>query len=224
VLGITGMTAWFGVEEILRAQPGETAVVAGATGACGSIIAQLLKLKGCRVVGVGGGPEKCRWLTAELGLDAAVDYRSPNIAELLRTAYPSGVQLYSDAVGGDVSRAVLPLMQKGARWYHFGNLSAYDQARPDSEIERHDAFMSEELRAHCRNEGLKARYLLVFDHYCKRLEAEAQLAKLIASGRLVAPSTELQGFEQLPAALAGGKADKVGKLNVRIADAAKDHA
>jgi NADPH-dependent curcumin reductase len=222
VLGITGMTAWFGVEEILRPQPGETAVVAGAAGACGSIIAQLLKLKGCRVVGIGGGNEKCRWLTTELGLDAAVDYRSPNFADQLRSACPSGVKLYSDAVGGDVSRTVLPLMRNGARWYHFGNLSAYDQARPDSEIERHDAFMSDELRAHCRTEGLKPRYLLVFDYYCRRLEAEAQLAGLIAQGRLVAPTTELQGFDQLPAALVGGKTDKIGKLNVRISDAAKD--
>jgi NADPH-dependent curcumin reductase len=222
VLGITGMTAWFGVEEILRPQPGDTAVVAGATGACGSIIAQLLKLNGCRVVGIGGGPEKCRWLTTELGLDAAVDYRSPDFADQLRSACPSGVRLYSDAVGGDVSRAVLPLMRAGTRWYHFGNLSAYAESRPGSEIERHDAFMSEALRAHCRKERLKPRYLLVFDHYCKRLEAEAQLASLIASGRLVAPTTELQGFEQLPAALVGGKVDKIGKLNVRISGAANE--
>jgi NADPH-dependent curcumin reductase CurA len=219
VLGITGMTARFGVEEILRPKAGETAVVAGATGACGSIIAQLLKLKGCRVVGIGGGPEKCRWLTAELGLAAAIDYQAQDFALMLRSACPAGVQLYSDAVGGDVSRAVLPLMKAGARWYHFGNLSAYSEARPGTEIERHDGFMTDALRAHCRNEGLKPRYLLVFDHYCKRLEAEAQIAKLLADGRLIAPTAEMQGFEALPPALVHGKQDKLGKLNVRISTA-----
>lgn len=224
VLGITGMTAWFGVEEVLRAQVGETAVVAGATGACGSIIAQLLKLKGCRVVGIGGGPEKCAWLTDELGLDAAVDYLAPAMAQALRTACPSGVQVYSDAVGGDVSRATLPLMRRGARWYHFGNLSAYADARPGVPAERHDSFMSEELRAHCHAEALKPRFLLVFDHYCHRLEAEARFAELLRDRRLVAPSTELDGFDQLPRALAGGGAGKIGKLNVRISEGQRAQA
>lgn len=219
VLGITGMTAWFGVEEVLRPQVGETAVVAGATGACGSLIAQLLKLKGCRVIGIGGGPEKCRWLLDELGLDAAVDYRAPDMAEALRAACPSGVQLYSDAIGGDVSSAVLPLMRRGGRWYHFGNLSAYGDARPGVPSERHDSFMSDALRAHCRGEELKPRFLLVFDHYCRRLEAEAKLAGFLQDGRLIAPFTEFSGFEQLPDALvnAGGPG-KIGKLNVRISD------
>lgn len=215
VLGITGMTAWFGVEEAIRPQAGETVVVAGATGACGSIIAQLLKLRGCRVVGIGGGAEKCRWLVDELGLDASVDYRSPDIAEALAAACPEGVQIYSDAVGGAVSRAVLPLMRKGGRWYHYGNLTAYDDARPGAPAARHDAFMPDELRAHCKAQELKPRFLLVFDHYCKRLDAERQLLLLLREGRLQAPSTELEGFDALPAALiSGGPVGKVGKLNV----------
>ncbi len=218
VLGITGLTAWFGVEEVMKPRAGETAVVAGATGACGSIIAQLLKLKGCRVIGIGGGVDKCRWLVEELGLDTAVDYRDADFAHALVSACPDGVQIYSDAVGGDVSRAVLPLMRDGARWYHYGNLSAYSQARPDAPAPRHDAFMSEELRAHCRAHGLKPRFLMVFDHYCKRLDAERQLLALLADAKLVAPMTEIAGFDALPAALvAGGGGEKVGKLNVRIA-------
>lgn len=218
VFGITGMTAWFGVEEILQARSGETAVVAGATGACGSIIAQLLKQKGCRVVGLGGGPDKCRWLTEELGLDAAVDYRAPDMAEQLRLACPEGVQLFSDAVGGAVSSAVLPLMRSGGRWYHFGNLSTYSDARPGVAAERHDAFMTEDLRAHCRAEGLKPRFLLVFDHYSQRLSAQDRLAALMRDGALVAPSTEIEGFEHLPATLvSGGDAGRLGKLNLRIA-------
>lgn len=217
VLGITGMTAWFGVEEAIRPQAGETAVVAGATGACGSIIAQLLKLRGCRVIGIGGGADKCRWLVEELGLDAAVDYRAPDIASVLASACPNGVQIYSDAVGGDVSRAVLPLMREGARWYHYGNLTAYGDARPDTSAQRHDAFMSDELRAHCKAQQLRPRFLLVFDHYCKRLEAEPQLTALLQGGRLKAPSTELAGFEALPGVLVGGgPADRIGKLNVAL--------
>lgn len=218
VLGITGLTAWFGVEEAIRPQAGETAVVAGATGACGSIIAQLLKLAGCRVVGIGGGAQKCRWLVEGLGLDAAIDYRDAGFAGALAAACPAGVQIYSDAVGGDVSRAVLPLMGRGGRWYHYGNLSAYDGARPDAPAERHDAFMSDELRAHCREEGLKPRFLMVFDHYCRRLEAERKLTELLRAGKLIAPSTEIDGFDALPSALVGGGGgEKLGKLNVRIA-------
>jgi NADPH-dependent curcumin reductase CurA len=217
VLGITGMTAWFGVEEAIRPQAGETAVVAGATGACGSIIAQLLKLRGCRVVGIGGGVDKCRWLVEELGLHAAVDYRSTDMASALAAACPDGVQIYSDAVGGDVSRAVLPAMRNGARWYHYGNLAAYSDARPDAPAARHDAFMSGKLRAHCKAEQLRPRFLMVFDHYGKRLDAERQLAALLRDGGLKAPSTELAGFDALPQALVdGGPVDKVGKLNVAL--------
>lgn len=218
VLGITGLTAFFGVEQVVRPRPGETAVVAGASGACGSIIAQLLKLAGCRVIGLGGGPVKCRWLEERLGLDAAVDYRAEGLEERLRAHCPEGVQIYSDAVGGAVSRAVLPLMRSGARWYHYGNLSDYDAARPDAQAARHDAFMSDALRDHCRAEGLRPRFLLVFDHYCRRAEAVAQLSELCRAGKLVAPVTELQGFDALPAALVtGGGAARTGKLNVRIA-------
>ncbi len=218
VLGITGLTAWFGVEEAIKPQAGETAVVAGATGACGSIIAQLLKLAGCRVVGIGGGVQKCRWLVEELGLDAAVDYRDTDFAGALAAACPEGVHIYSDAVGGGVSRAVLPPMGRGGRWYHYGNLSAYDEARPDAPAERHDAFMSDELRAHCREEGVKPRFLMVFDHYCRRLEAERKLTELLRAGKLIAPSTEIDGFDALPSALVvGGGGEKLGKLNVRIA-------
>lgn len=217
VLGITGMTAWFGVEAAIRPEAGETAVVAGATGACGSIIAQLLKLRGCHVVGIGGGAQKCRWLLDELGLDAAVDYRLADLPAALAEACPTGVQIYSDAVGGDVSSAVLPLMRKGGRWYHYGNLTAYSDTRPGAAAPRHDAFMSDDLRAHCRTEGLRPHFLMVFDHYCGRLEAERQLSALIREGRLKAPSTEMAGFDALPGALVGGgPVGKVGKLNVAL--------
>lgn len=217
VLGITGMTAWFGVEETIRPVAGETAVVAGATGACGSIIAQLLKRHGCRVIGIGGGADKRRWLLDELGLDEAVDYRAPDMGKALERACPDGVEIFSDAVGGDVSRAVLPLMRKGARWYHYGNLSTYEDARPGAAPQRHDAFMSDALRAHCTRQGLRPRFLMVFDHYCGRLEAERQIATLLRNGRLKAPSTEIAGFHALPGALVDGGPDgKVGKLNVSL--------
>lgn len=217
VLGITGMTAWFGVESVIEPRVGETAVVAGATGACGSIIAQLLKLRGCRVVGIGGGAEKCRWLVDELGLDAAVDYRSSEIATAIAKACPDGVQIYSDAVGGNVSRAVLPLMRTGGRWFHYGNLTAYADARPDAPSERHDAFLTAELRAHCEAQGLRPRFMMVFDHYGKRREAERELVALLRDGHLRAPSTEWAGFDALPGALVHDRPnDKVGKLNVTL--------
>ncbi|MCB1475026.1 MAG: NADP-dependent oxidoreductase [Rhodobiaceae bacterium] len=219
VYGITGMTAYFGVEKVGRLTGRETVVVGGATGACGAIIGQLAKIAGCRVVGFAGGPEKCAWLTGEMGFDAAVDYRAPDMAQRLAAECPDGVDFFSDAIGGAISQATIPLMKKDARWYHFGNMSEYDNMVPGETAPRHDAFLTPELKAICKERNLRPIFLLVFDFYCRRLEAQETLASYIADGRLKAPNTTLSGFEKLPAALIDGSlgSNKLGKLNVRLA-------
>ena len=217
VLGITGLTAYFGVQEVGKLQSGQTVVVGGATGACGVILGQLAKIAGCHVVGFGGGFEKCQWLTEEMGFDAAVDYKGSDVATDLAAKCPEGVDFFSDGVGGIVSNATIPLMKKNAGWYHFGNISSYDSLVSGKELQLNN-FMTPELEKICKGRNVKPTFLLVFDFYCQRNRVEAELADYIKEGKLKAPVTTLEGLESLPSALVdgtfGGK--HYGKLNVRI--------
>lgn len=219
VLGITGLTAYFGLQEVGRVSPGETVVVGGATGACGVIIGQLAKIAGARVVGFGGGTEKCRWLVEEMGFDAAVDYMRDDVPAALAAECPNGVDFFSDAVGGIVSQSTIPLMKTDARWYHYGNISSYDSSVPGKALALDD-FITPELRTVCASRNLNPIFFLVFDFYCQRKRAEAELAAYLKDGRLKAPVTTLRGLENLPAALIdgtfGGK--RLGKLNLRVSD------
>lgn len=217
VLGITGLTAYFGVQEVGKLVPGETVVVGGATGACGVIVGQLAKIAGCRVIGFGGGPEKCRWLIDEMGFDAAVDYKSDHVAADLAALCPDGVDFFSDAVGGVVTQSTLPLMKQGARWYHYGNVSSYDSITPGEALRQDDSLTPELLKL-CQERNLKPVFLLVFDFYCQRRRAEAELAQYMREGKLKAPVTTIEGFDKLPEALINGTfgGKHYGKLSVRI--------
>lgn len=115
VLGMPGFTAYMGLLDIGAPKPGETVVVAAATGAVGSVVGQIAKLKGCRVVGIAGGSEKCRSAVEELGFDACIDHHSPDLAALLAAACPKGIDVYFENVGGKVFDAVLPLLNAAAR-------------------------------------------------------------------------------------------------------------
>ena len=110
VYGIAGLTAYFGLLEVGQPRPGETVVVSAAAGSVGSIVGQIAKIKGCRVVGIAGGKEKCDWLTDELGFDAAVDYKAGAVFKALRAAAPNGIDVYFDNVGGDILEACSPQM------------------------------------------------------------------------------------------------------------------
>ncbi len=216
VLGITGLTAYFGLQEYAKLSPGMTVVVGGATGACGVILGQLAKIAGCRVVGFAGGPEKCAWLVDEMGFDAAVDYTGDDAKDDLRGKCPDGIDFFSDAIGGAITEAAIPLMKPSAPWYHYGNLSAYDRLEPGAP---NAGGLSSEVMRICAEKDLKPSFMLVFDYYSQRPRAEAEIAGLMQEGRLKAPTTTLEGFELLPEALVdgtfGGK--KYGKLNVRLA-------
>lgn len=217
VLGITGMTAYFGVQEVGKLSPGETVVVGGATGACGVIVGQLAKIAGCRVIGFGGGAEKCQWLVNEMGFDAAVDYKGNNVAADLAALCPNGVDFFSDAVGGIVTQSTLPLMKQNGRWFHYGNTSSYDHTDPGEAIRR-DESLTPELLEICRKRNVNPVFLLVFDFYCQRKRAEAELSGYLRAGKLKGPVTTLDGLETLPDALVNGTfgGKRYGKLNVRI--------
>ena len=125
-LGMPGMTAYFGLLEAGKPQAGDTVVVSGAAGAVGSVVGQVAKIKGCRVVGIAGGADKCRYLVEELGFDAAIDYKTENVAEALKKHCPQGVNVYFDNVGGDILDAVLTRIARGARIVICGAISQYN--------------------------------------------------------------------------------------------------
>lgn len=125
-LGMPGWTAYFGLLEVGKPQPGETVVVSAASGAVGSLVGQIAKLKGCRAVGIAGGPEKCRYVVDELGFDACVDYKAGNLAADLRAAAPKGIDVYFESVGGEILDTVLLQMNRFGRIPVCGLISAYN--------------------------------------------------------------------------------------------------
>lgn len=133
-LGITGLTAYFGALDVGRISKGDTVVVSGAAGAVGSVAGQISKIKGCRAIGIAGGPEKCRWITEDLGFDAAIDYRSEDVGRALREHAPDGVDVFFDNVGGETLDTVLTQLARGARIVLSGGVSQYtpDQVRGPS--------------------------------------------------------------------------------------------
>jgi len=125
-LGMTGMTAYFGLLDTGKLKEGDTVVVSGAGGAVGSVAGQIAKIKGCRVVGIAGGAEKCAWIAEELGFDAVIDYKTEDVRRALRTAAPDGVDVYFDNVGGEILDAVLTRLARGARIVICGAVSQYN--------------------------------------------------------------------------------------------------
>src|SRR5205807_1618205 len=132
VYGIAGLTAYFGLLEIGKPKPGETVVVSAAAGSVGSIVGQIAKIKGCRVIGIAGGAEKCAWLVNDLGFDAAVDYKGGALFKTLKSAAPNGIDVYFDNVGGDIFEACLAQMNVRGRIACCGAVSQYDMAPPAS--------------------------------------------------------------------------------------------
>ncbi|HZT55631.1 MAG TPA: NADP-dependent oxidoreductase, partial [Burkholderiaceae bacterium] len=130
VLGMSGMTAYFGLLDVGMPQPGQTVVVSGAAGAVGQTVGQLAKIKGCRVVGIAGGPAKCAWVVKELGFDACVDYKAGDLKSALRDACPKGVDVYFDNVGGEILDAALAQLAYKARVVICGAISQYNATGP----------------------------------------------------------------------------------------------
>ena len=129
-LGMPGMTGYFGLLEVGQPKAGDTAVVSGAAGTVGSVVGQIAKIKGTRVVGIAGGAEKCRYLIDELGFDAVIDYKTENVAEALKTHCPDGVNVYFENVGDDILDAVLTRLARGARIVICGAISQYSNTTP----------------------------------------------------------------------------------------------
>ncbi len=173
-LGMTGLTAYFALLDVGRIRAGETVVISGAAGAVGSVAGQIAKLKGCRVVGIAGGPDKCGALVHEFGFDAAIDYKTDNLRRALREHAPGGVDVYLDNVGGDVLDAVLTRLARGARIIICGAVSQYNADRV-----RGPANYLMLLVARASMTGM-----VIFDYQDRFPEATADLARWYQAGQI----------------------------------------
>jgi len=211
VLGGTGLTAYFGMHDIHPVKEGDNVLVSGAAGATGSVAAQIARLRGAgKVVGIAGGPEKCRWLVEEAKLDAAIDYKNENVKRRMREEFPKGADLYFDNVGGDILDDALVNMAERGRITICGGISGYNE---------------KELPPGPRNimqiviRRLSVKGFILFDHMANVGQAIADLSAWSANGEIVVEEDIQVGFENTPATflrLFQGK--NLGKQLIQIAE------
>jgi NADPH-dependent curcumin reductase len=210
-LGMAGFTAYFGLLDIGRPQPGQTVVVSGAAGAVGSVVGQIAKIMGARVIGIAGGERKCRTVVEEFGFDAAIDYRGEDVRKALREHAPNGVDVYFDNVGGDILDAVLTRLARGARIVVCGAISQYN----NTEAVKGPSNYLSLLVSRASMTGM-----VVFDYADRYSEAVAALAEWRAQGRLRSVEDVVPGgvaaFPEVLLSLFRG--ENLGKLVLEVAD------
>jgi len=209
VLGMPGMTAYFGLMDVGQPQPGETVVVSGAAGAVGQTVGQLAKIKGCRVVGIAGGPAKCEWVVKELGFDACVDYKAGNVKDDLREQCPKGIDVYFDNVGGEILDIVLTRLARKARIIICGAISQYNNTTP---VQGPKNYLS--LLVHrARMEGI-----VVFDYAERFPMAVKELAGYLKDGRMKSKEDIVSGIDTFPETLLKlFNGENFGKLVLQVA-------
>lgn len=195
IYGVAGLTAYFGLLECGRPQRGETVVVSAAAGSVGSIVGQIARIKGCRVVGVAGGEAKCGWLVDELGFDQAVDYKAGALRQDLRAACPNGIDVYFDNVGGDIFETCLFAMNAHGRIACCGAVSQYDGPAP--------AHGPRGVPGLIVTKRLSLQGFIVSDFHDKRDTALSELKAWVESGELKVQEDVIEGLENAPAALIG---------------------
>jgi len=209
-LGMPGMTAYFGILDVAQIKPGDTVVISGAAGAVGAVAGQIAKIKGCRVVGIAGGAEKCAYIK-DLGFDAAIDYKSEPVAKGLATHCPNGVDVYFDNVGGDILDAALARLNLGARVAICGAISQYNNTTP---IKGPSNYLSLLINR------ATMRGFVVFDFAARYGEAARDMAGWIAAGKLKSKEDIVEGLEKFPATLLMlYDGENFGKLILKVANA-----
>ncbi len=210
LFGITGLTAYFGMTEIGKPKTGETVVVSGAAGATGSVAGQIARIHGCRVIGIAGGEEKCRWLTEKGRFDAAIDYKSENVEERLRELCPEGIHVYFDNVGGEILNTVLAQIAMNARVVLCGGISGYNEKEPPPGPSN----LMNLVIQRARMEGF-----IIIDYMPRFGEGVEKLAGWLAEGQLVYAEDVQHGFEKTPETFlrlfSGGN---LGKQLLKVAD------
>lgn len=212
VAGMPGRTGYCGLMYVGKPKSGETVVVAAASGPVGTVVGQTAKQEGCRVVGIAGGPEKCRYVVEELGFDACIDYKAGNLDADLAAACPNGIDVYFENVGGEVAKAVAKLINPGARVPICGYVSAYN-AEDQSKVETPFHIFGK------LDPKPEHRFFLVTEWQDKHQEITALLAEQVASGKLKYSETVAEGLENAVEAFKGMlKGKNFGKQLVHIAD------
>lgn len=220
VLGTSGMTAYFGVRECGPLMPGDAVVVANAGGAVGTVVAQLAKHAGCRVIGIAGGTERCAQIAATLGIDDCLDHRAADFDSQLAARFPYGIDFFSDGVAGESTARIARLMNRNSRLLAYGSAShAYSpEVNPRLEsvkLRTRDVFVSEDAEKIIAEKNIKVESWIVQDFYHERLKAEDDLSRLRLAGSLKPMPHVIEGFERLPEAiLALYERQRIGKLQI----------
>jgi len=210
VLGMPGLTAYFGLLDIGKPKDGQTVVVSGAAGAVGMTVCQIAKIKGCRTVGIAGSDKKNQYLRNELGVDEVINYKTGDIHQALNDASPRGIDVYFDNVGGAVSDAVLLLLNHGARIVICGQISLYNLDKPD---------VGPRPQPYLLVNSALMKGFIITDYAARFSEGVMQLTQWLAAGRLKYAETVVEGFENTPRAFIGlFTGDNLGKQIVRVAD------
>jgi hypothetical protein len=210
VLGMPGMTAYFGLLDVGQPKPGETVVVSGAAGAVGQTVGQLARIKGCRAVGIAGGPAKCEWVVKELGFDACIDYKSGPVKDGLKAHCPAGVDVYFDNVGGEILDAVLARINRKARIVICGAISQYNATSKPAGPANYMSLLVNRARM----EGM-----VVFDYADRYPVAIAELAGHLKDGRMKSREDVVRGLETFPETLLKlFRGENFGKLVLQVAE------
>ncbi|PID21549.1 NADP-dependent oxidoreductase [Sporosarcina sp. P3] len=210
ILGMTGLTAYFGLLDIGKPQEGETVVVSGAAGAVGSVVGQIAKMKGAKVIGIAGSQEKIEYVKNELGFDEAVNYKLDSFKEDLATAAADGVDVYFDNVGGEVTDAVFTLLNKHARIALCGAISSYNKEEQD---------IGPRLQSTMIKTSALMKGFTVGDYATDFATASADLGKWLSEGQLKYEETIVEGFDHIPHAFLGlFDGTNLGKQLVKVAD------
>ena len=191
VFGITGLTAYFGLTDVGKPNPGDTVLVSGAAGATGSVVIQIAKALGCRAIGIAGGADKCAWVTGVAGADACIDYKNENVARRIRELAPNGVNVVFENVGGEMLEAALMNLAQRARVVLCGGISSYNEVEPKG------------IRPYMQLTVTRSRMegFIVLDYAPRYPEGVMALSKLIAEGKLKTADDVQNGFENIPATL-----------------------
>ena len=209
ILGMPGLTAYFGLLDIGNPTSGETVVVSGAAGAVGTVAGQIAKIKGCRVVGIAGSDEKVGYLVHDLGFDAAINYKTvPDIKKALKDACPNGVDIYFDNVGGEISDAVMPLINYKARIVLCGQISQYNMSKPET---------GPRVQAYLLVKSALMKGFIIIDYADRSDEGIRQLAQWVSQKKLKYAEHVVEGLENAPRAFIGlFKGENLGKQIVKV--------